>query len=76
MVSFDTTNVVKWKAQFIKDKGLGGAMWWETSGDKLGSESLVQTVVDALGGTKVLDTKRNTIAYPGSKYDNVRRACA
>ncbi|KAK6521786.1 hypothetical protein TWF506_001990 [Arthrobotrys conoides] len=76
MVSFDTPNVAKWKAQYIKAKGLGGAMWWETSGDKVGSESLVQAVVDTLGGTKALDTSRNTIAYPGSKYDNVRSACA
>ncbi|KAK6350504.1 hypothetical protein TWF718_003695 [Orbilia javanica] len=73
MVSFDTPNVVKWKAQYIKANELGGAMWWDTSGDKVSSESLVQTVVDTLGA---LDATRNTIAYPGSKYDNVRRACA
>ncbi|KAK6362249.1 hypothetical protein TWF730_005946 [Orbilia blumenaviensis] len=72
MVSHDTPNVAKWKAQYIKSKGLGGAMWWETSGDKIGSESLVQTVVDTLGGTDALDNKKNTIEYPGSKYDNVR----
>ncbi|KAK6534922.1 hypothetical protein TWF281_006222 [Arthrobotrys megalospora] len=76
MVSFDTPDVAKWKAQYIMSKRLGGAMWWETSGDKVGSESLVQAVVDTLGGTKALDNKKNTIQYPGSKYDNVRNSTA
>ncbi|RVD81939.1 uncharacterized protein DFL_009785 [Arthrobotrys flagrans] len=33
-------------------------------------------LADTLGGTKALDMNRNAIAYPGSKYDNVRKACA
>lgn len=44
MVTYDTKDVAERKAHFIKDEGLGGAMWWESSGDKKGDESLIGTV--------------------------------
>ncbi|KAF3910283.1 Chitotriosidase-1 [Orbilia brochopaga] len=72
MVSYDTPNIAMIKAIYIKFKGLGGAMWWETSGDKGGSNSLIQSVINALGGMDNLDQTQNTISYPDSKYDNVR----
>lgn len=44
MVSYDTPAIVQAKADYIKSKGLGGGMFWESSADKSGSESLVHTV--------------------------------
>ena len=44
MISYDTPNVVRWKGKYILGKGLGGGMFWESSGDKSGKESLITTV--------------------------------
>lgn len=44
MISYDTAALAKRKADFILNEGLGGAMWWESSADKKGHESLINTV--------------------------------
>lgn len=47
MVSYDTPEVQKIKTEYILSKGLGGAMWWETSGDRKVDDpkgSLIKTV--------------------------------
>lgn len=44
MVSYDTLEMAWQKVDFIRERGLGGAMWWESSGDKVGDESLIGTV--------------------------------
>lgn len=45
MVSYDTKEMAKFKAEYIKDQAhLGGAMWWESSGDKAGEGSIIATV--------------------------------
>ena len=77
MVSYDTPQVASEKVQYIKKRGLGGGMWWETSGDKPTNtpESLIKLVAQGLGGYggKNLMQESNTLDYPQSKYDNLRQ---
>jgi GH18 family chitinase len=44
MVSYDTPDVIAKKSQFIREQGLGGGMWWESSSDGKGDKSLISTV--------------------------------
>jgi len=75
MVTYDTPECERRKVDYIKEKGLGGAMWWESSADKTGDGSLIGTVASALGGGDFggLDQNENLLSYPRSKYDNLRR---
>lgn len=75
MVSYDSAQAATAKVGYIKSKGLGGAMWWEASGDRpvTDSGSLIKTVTDGLGG---LDGTQNNLNYPDSKYDNLRGGMA
>ncbi|KAF2024838.1 glycoside hydrolase [Setomelanomma holmii] len=72
MISFDTPNVTLKKTEYIKTAALGGAMWWESSSDKLGSESLISTFVQGIGGASALEDSRNLLQYPDSVYENIR----
>ena len=86
MISYDTAEIAKRKADFIKREGLGGAMWWESSADKVGEDSLIYTVSSPVLTTRVvlkeeaqvircfgdIDRRQNTLSYPDSKYDNLR----
>ncbi|KAF8428319.1 endochitinase 1 [Tirmania nivea] len=79
LISYDTPQIAKQKADYILNKGLGGGMWWETSCDNSptgpnASRSLIKTVVDVWGGpdSAKLDKTENTLNYPASKYDNLR----
>jgi chitinase len=73
MISYDTPEIALQKVRYIQDRGLGGAMWWESSADKpLGQGSLVEGVIKGLGGEGVLQQKGNVLGFPGSKYDNLR----
>lgn len=49
MVSYDTPAVVGMKAEMIREMRLGGAMYWESSGDRRGNDSLISTVSDPQG---------------------------
>lgn len=71
MVSFDDWEMARQKTDWIKMNGLGGAMWWESSGDRKGEESLIQIVSDRLGN---LDRRNNCLEYPQSKYDNLKKS--
>lgn len=73
LVTYDTAPMAKIKAGYIKEKELGGAMWWESSGDKTGPDSLISTVVGCFGGSQQLLRQNNCIEYPESKYDNLRQ---
>ncbi|KAL8893133.1 MAG: hypothetical protein Q9215_000139 [Flavoplaca cf. flavocitrina] len=70
MVTYDTKEMVQQKIEYIKKEGLGGGMWWESSADKKGGESLIGTVAKGLGN---LDKSQNTLQYPDSKYDNLKK---
>ncbi|KAF2709740.1 glycoside hydrolase family 18 protein [Pleomassaria siparia CBS 279.74] len=72
LISYDTPAIIQKKAAFIQSQGLGGGMWWESSSDKTGSESLVSTYVNSVGGTSALDQSANLLSYPQSKYDNLK----
>lgn len=77
MVSYDTPQIASEKVQYVKKHGLGGSMWWETSGDKPSndSESLIKIVAQGLGGYggKHMEKCDNVLEYPESKYDNLRK---
>ena len=44
MVSYDNPSMAREKAEYVQNRQLGGAMWWESSGDKSGDQSLINTV--------------------------------
>lgn len=76
MVSFDTPEVVHQKANFVRDYGFGGGMWWESSGDKsCGQGSLIEMFLHGCGGHSRLEEMPNCLDYPESKYDNLRNKC-
>lgn len=72
MISYDTPEIIAKKTSLIKSMGLGGGMWWESSSDKTGDQSLISTYVNNVGGTGALDQSANTLGYPASKYDNMK----
>ncbi|KAJ6625638.1 glycoside hydrolase [Mycena sp. CBHHK59/15] len=85
MVSFDTEEVARWKGEWIRKEGLGGAMVWELSGDKGSARegmeggpgkdpqpgrSLVKVVQEAMGPG---DRSQNWLHYEKSRFENMRK---
>lgn len=68
LVTYDTVDVVKNKAQYVKQRNLGGGMWWESSADKQGDESLVKAFTEGIQ----LDTDENCLQYPMSEWRNIQ----
>lgn len=73
VVSYDSIPVAKQKAAWIRDTRLGGAMFWESSEDRAGSQSIIQNVALVLGGndSSGLDSTPNRLFYPDSIYQNL-----
>jgi len=70
LITFDTPRSVHYKSQYIHEKGLGGAFFWDASGDKHGSDdSLIAVMHQGLG---FLAKKQNLLSYPTSMYANIR----
>jgi chitinase len=76
MISYDTPEVAIQKALYIRENSLGGAMWWETSGDRPCSSgaSLIEITANSLGGQggENLELSKNCLLYPKSRYENLR----
>ncbi|EEP82599.1 predicted protein [Uncinocarpus reesii 1704] len=71
MVSYDTVPMVEEKTKYIVKKGLGGAMWWEASGDrgankatKAGGSLMATFYEDAVKMGKKFDKSMNVLSYP------------
>lgn len=71
LISYDTANMVAQKVAYLLSKGLAGSMFWESSGDRNDSESLILTSYNALGGRGSLDSTQNLLSYPNSTYPNI-----
>lgn len=77
MVTYDTPEIASQKVEYIKRMRLGGAMWWESSGDFAvdDNRSLINLVTQGLGGfeARMIEKSSNCLEYPQSKYDNLRK---
>ncbi|KAK5625963.1 hypothetical protein RRF57_001679 [Xylaria bambusicola] len=76
LVSYDNVQSVQKKVSYVQSKGLGGTMFWEASGDRTGSGSLIAAAYNAQGGSGSLDKSQNLLSYPNSKYDNIKKNLA
>ncbi|RYC60774.1 hypothetical protein CHU98_g5447 [Xylaria longipes] len=73
LVSYDNVDMIKRKATYIQSKGLAGSMFWEASGDRTGTGSLISAAYTAQGGSGSLDKTQNLLSYPNSMYDNIKK---
>ncbi|CAE7173297.1 unnamed protein product [Rhizoctonia solani] len=69
LISYDTPVIIDAKCNWLSRQGLAGAMFWELSGDKNGTDSLVWAAAKNMGK---LDNTKNHLSYPGSQFDNVK----
>ncbi|ORY88034.1 glycoside hydrolase [Leucosporidium creatinivorum] len=74
-ITYDTVDCALAKAEFVRVNGLGGAMYWELSGDRKKGEqgAIVEAVGRAMGG---LDRRENCLEYGESKWANLRKGMA
>lgn len=70
-VTMDGGASVQAKANYVKRIGYGGSFFWESSGDKTGSSSLIRQTHQVYG-SNALQTDQNQLSYPGSGFANIR----
>ncbi|KAH8684224.1 putative chitinase 1 [Tricladium varicosporioides] len=68
LISYDNVASAQMKASYVLNHGLGGAMFWETSADKTGAQSLISTIAGSFGN---LEQSQNWLSYPASQYANM-----
>ncbi|TGJ84836.1 hypothetical protein E0Z10_g3925 [Xylaria hypoxylon] len=69
LISYDNVRSTAFKANYVRDRRLGGAFFWEASGDRADGRSLVKTMSRTLHW---LDRTPNNLRYPTSQYMNIR----
>ncbi|OTA98122.1 glycoside hydrolase family 18 protein [Hypoxylon sp. CI-4A] len=72
LISYDNVDMVNKKIAYAQGKSLGGSMFWEASGDRTDSGSLIAAAFNAQGGSSSLDSTQNLLSYPNSQYDNIK----
>lgn len=73
LISYDNVRSAEAKKSYVFSRGLGGVVFWEASGDRNGTDSLVSTLAFAMGE---LNNQMNLLSYPTSQYDNIRNGMA
>ncbi|KAK3933431.1 hypothetical protein QBC46DRAFT_275731 [Diplogelasinospora grovesii] len=68
LVSYDTVSSVQHKVGYIQSRRLGRGMFWEASGDRNDSSSLIAASFTALGE---IDATLNLLSYPNSRYSTI-----
>ncbi|TLS25681.1 hypothetical protein PpBr36_07966 [Pyricularia pennisetigena] len=69
LISYDDLRSVRFKSGYIKENQIGGVMFWESSQDKPGNNSIVRNMAKFLGK---LESAQNWLSYPGSQYANIK----
>ncbi|KAI1395516.1 glycoside hydrolase family 18 protein [Hypoxylon fuscum] len=72
LISYDNVDMINRKVTYLQGKSLGGSMFWEASGDRTDSGSLIAASFNAQGGSGSLDQSQNCLSYPNSQYDNIK----
>lgn len=72
LVSYDTPEIARLKALYVRAMQLGGIAWWDVSMDRNDDASLIHGTVSAFGGTGGLEKSLNNLHYPTSEYANLK----
>ncbi|CAN8098741.1 unnamed protein product [Discula destructiva] len=70
LVSYDNVKSTTEKSKYLMSRGLGGAMFWDASDDRNGSDSLVATMAGLLGPLD--NAAENLLHFPTSRFTNIR----